>query len=134
VLEPTKQVADAYNAKLLVVHLQVPLVIFLLCVCGGFATVVAIAGVVVVKEKVEAEGQFMALLETPRDQAHVFETFFVQVLNKETKDTLVVGPDIQQTVPVRVVRLEFIHYFFCQRVQADQTNVVNIFATREFIC
>lgn len=79
-LEPAKQVADTYNAELLVVHLQVPLVIFLLCVCGGFATVVAIACVVVVKEEVEAEGQFMALLETPRDQTNVLETFFVQVL------------------------------------------------------
>jgi hypothetical protein len=116
VLEPAKKVTDAYNAELLVVHLQVPLVIFLLCICGEFATVVAIACIVVVKEKVEAEGQFVALLETPRDQTHVLETFFVQVFYEKPKDALVVGPDIQQAITVRMICLEFVHYFLCQRV------------------
>lgn len=43
----------------------------------GFAAVVAIVGVVIVKEKVEAKGQFVALLETPGNHADMFETFFV---------------------------------------------------------
>ena len=77
---------------------------------------VAIAGVVVVKEKVEAKSQFMAFLETPRDQTHVLETFFVQVFYEKPKDALVIGPDIQQTITVRMICLEFIHYFLCQRV------------------
>jgi len=94
VLEPTEQVADPHYAELLVVHLQVPLVILLLSVCRGFSAVVTVAGIVVVKLKPEAQGQLMTLLETPWDQAHMFETFLVQVFNKEPKDALMISPDI----------------------------------------
>lgn len=82
-LEPTEQVADPHYAELLVVHLQVPLVILLLSVCRGFTTVITIGGIVVVKLEPEAQGQLMTLLETPWNQAHMFETFLVQVFNKE---------------------------------------------------
>lgn len=82
-LEPTEQVADPHYAELLVVHLQVPLVILLLSVCRGFSAVVTVTGIVVVKLKPEAQSQLMTLLETPWDQTHMFETFLVQVFNKE---------------------------------------------------
>jgi hypothetical protein len=120
VFEPTEQVTDPHYTKLLIVHLQVPLVILLLRVSLRLPAVIAVTRVVVVEDKVgEAECQLVALLEAPRDQAHVFETLFVQVFNEETEDALVVGPYIQQTavLPARVVvGLEFIHYFFSQRV------------------
>jgi hypothetical protein len=82
----------------------------------GFAAVVAIVGVVIVKEKVEAKGQFVTLLKPPRDHAHMLETFFVQVLNEETKDALMVRPDIKQTISIGMIGLEFVHYFLCQRI------------------
>jgi hypothetical protein len=121
VFEPTEQLTDPHYTKLLIVHLQVPLVILLLLpISLRLPAVIAVTRVVVVEDKVgEAECQLVALLEAPRDQAHVFETLFVQVLNEETEDALVVGPYIQQTavLPARVVvGLEFIHYFFSQRV------------------
>jgi hypothetical protein len=122
VFKPTEQVTDSHYTELLIVHLQVPLVILLLLpISLRLPAVIAVTRVVVVEEEVgEAECQLVALLEAPRDQAHVFEALFVQVLNKETEDALVVGPYIQQTavLPARVVvGLEFIHYFFSQRVQ-----------------
>jgi hypothetical protein len=138
VFEPTEQVTNPHYTELLIVHLQVPQVILLLRVSLRLPAVIAVTRVVVVEEEVgEAECQLVALLEAPRDQAHVLEALFVQVLNEETKDALMVGPYIQQTavLPARVVvGLEFIHYFFSQRVQTHKANVVDIFATCEFIC
>ena len=56
VLEPTEQITNAHNAKLLVVNLLINLVIFLGGVDFGFTTVVTIFRVMVVKEEVEAKG------------------------------------------------------------------------------
>ena len=55
---------------------------------------VAVRGSVVVQGEVEAEGELVALLETPWDHADVFETFFVQVLDEEPQDAFVVSADI----------------------------------------
>ena len=56
VLEPTEQITNAHNAKLLVVNLLINLVVFLGGVYLGFTAVVTIFRVMVVKEEVEAKG------------------------------------------------------------------------------